>query len=58
MFLALSLLLSLFCGYSCSQIALRKGLNIRLHSFLGVLLGPIGLVISLIMPSAKMKAIK
>lgn len=51
--IVLAILASLMCGYLSSQIAAKKGLNIKFHSFLGVFLGPIGVVISLLSPSSK-----
>lgn len=48
--LVIALLVSLVCGMACSHIAERKHLNGKLHSILGVVFGPIGLVYSLLAP--------
>jgi uncharacterized membrane protein YeaQ/YmgE (transglycosylase-associated protein family) len=48
--LVIALLVSLICGMACSHIAERKNLNGKLHSILGVVFGPIGLVYSLLAP--------
>lgn len=50
------LLISLGCGLLCSHIALRKNLNAKLHSILGVVFGPLGLLYSVLIPSKKVSA--
>lgn len=49
--LVLALLVSLACGMIGSRIALHKNLNVKLHSVLGVVFGPIGVLYSVLMPS-------
>ncbi len=49
--LVIALVVSLACGILSSQIAERKNLNVKLHSVLGVVFGPIGLLYSLLAPA-------
>ncbi|MEP2948230.1 MAG: hypothetical protein ABJN11_07455 [Lentilitoribacter sp.] len=49
--LVLALLVSLACGMIGSRIALHKNLNVKFHSVLGVVFGPIGVLYSALMPS-------
>ena len=51
--LVIALLVSLACGMLGSRIAEHKHLNVKLHSVLGVIFGPIGLLFSLMMPGKK-----
>lgn len=51
--LVVALVVSLACGILSSQIAEHKNLNVKLHSILGVVFGPIGLLYSLLAPSKK-----
>lgn len=46
----IALLVSLSCGMMCTHIAMRKNLNAKLHSVLGVVFGPAGLLYSLLIP--------
>lgn len=50
--IVLAILASLLCGYLSSQIAAKKGLNIKFHSILDVILGPVGVLTSFFAPSA------
>lgn len=49
--LVLALLVSLACGMIGSRIALHKNLDVKLHSVLGVVFGPFGVLFSALMPS-------
>lgn len=49
--LVLALFVSLACGMIGSRIALHKNLNVKLHSVLGVVFGPFGVLYSALMPS-------
>ncbi|WP_299799771.1 hypothetical protein [uncultured Ruegeria sp.] len=45
--------LSILCGIVCAYIANTKGLSVGLHTAFGVMLGPIGIVITLMCNRAK-----
>ncbi len=49
--LVLALLVSLACGMIGSRIALHKNLDVKLHSVLGVVFGPFGVLFSALVPS-------
>lgn len=51
--LVIALLVSLACGLLCSRVAEHKNLNVKLHSVLGIVFGPIGLLYSLMTPGKK-----